>query len=74
MRGVNDTNVQAYLKFMVDMAVMFGANRTRAQDEMTDVLLFEEILVEVYQQNSTKNAPFSNTCKSYIAIQINACN
>lgn len=66
MRGVNDTTVQAYLKFMIDVAVMFGANRTRAQDEMTDVLLFEEILVKVCQQNSTKNAPISTTCKSYI--------
>lgn len=47
MRGVNDSNVQAYLAFMVDVAVMFGANRTQALDEMTDVLLFEEILVKV---------------------------
>lgn len=32
---------------MTDVAVRFGANRTRAQDEMTEVLKFEMRLVDV---------------------------
>lgn len=53
LKGLNDSIVQAYLEFMVDVAVMFGANRTRAQAEMTEVLLFEETLVKVCQQKIT---------------------
>lgn len=53
LKGVNDTNVQAYLQFMIDVAVMFGANRTSAQDEMLKVLEFEESLAEVYQLKTT---------------------
>lgn len=44
---MNDTNVKAYLELMVDVAVMFGANRTRAEKEMTDVLKFEIELAKV---------------------------
>lgn len=44
---MNDTNVQAYLEFMIDVAVIFGANRTRAEKEMTDVLEFEIELANV---------------------------
>lgn len=47
MQGLNDTSVQNYLEFMIDVAVMFGANKTRAQDEMIEVLKFEENMVKV---------------------------
>lgn len=60
MKGVNDTNVQAYLQFMIDVAVMLGANRTSAQDEMTDVLEFEESLVKVRINTSQFCFDFAN--------------
>lgn len=44
---MNDTNVQAYLEFMIDVAVIFGANRTRAEKDMSDVLQFEIELAKV---------------------------
>lgn len=47
IKSTNETNVQEYLKFMIDVAIMFGANETRAVDEMTGVLQFEELLVKV---------------------------
>lgn len=47
MNGMSDKNVQDYLQFMTDVAVIFGANITRAQTEMTEVLKFEEIMVTV---------------------------
>lgn len=34
---------------MVDTAVMFGANRTRAESELLDALQFEIELAKVYQ-------------------------
>lgn len=46
-KSLDHPNVQAYLKFMIDAAVMFGANRTRAQREMTEVLKFEKRFVSV---------------------------
>lgn len=49
---MNDSSVQAYLEFMVDVAVMLGANRTRAHAEMSDVLLFEEDLAKVYERKA----------------------
>lgn len=47
LRGLNDSVVQAYYEYMVDMATIFGANKTRARDEMLDVLEFEMKLANV---------------------------
>lgn len=42
---------------MIDAAVMFGANRTRAEKEMTEVLQFEIDLANVISTNR-KNSHF----------------
>lgn len=50
--------VKAYYDFMVDAAVIFGANKTNAEFEFLDVLQFESELAKVTQelkkQNQTK--------------------
>ena len=45
--GFDDENVQAYYSYMVDMAVIFGADRFNAELEMKDVLNFEMRLANV---------------------------
>lgn len=39
--------VQAYHSYQVDLAVLFGADRSRAESEMREVLDFEIELAEV---------------------------
>ena len=47
-KGIQDTNVKAYYDFMVDVAVMFGANRSAAERELLDSLNFEIELAKVF--------------------------
>lgn len=46
-KGTEHPHVKAYLNFMIDVAVMFGANRTRAVSELHDALQFEIELAKV---------------------------
>ncbi|XP_018009275.1 neprilysin-2-like [Hyalella azteca] len=41
LRGLNDSDVRAYLDYQVSLAALLGANRTAAQLELTESLLFE---------------------------------
>ncbi|XP_037025005.1 neprilysin-2-like [Bradysia coprophila] len=45
--GGKNPNVKAYLDYMIDVAVLFGANRTRASEELMEVLLFEAALAQI---------------------------
>lgn len=47
MRGLNDSVVDAYYSYMVDMAVIFGADRDKAREDMLEVLSFEMSLANV---------------------------
>lgn len=47
VRGIEDTNVKAYYDFMVDAAVIFGANKSDAERELLDSLKFEIELAKV---------------------------
>lgn len=47
VNGLDDDGVKAYYKFMVENAVVFGANRSRAESEMRDALDFEIKLANV---------------------------
>lgn len=47
VKGIEDTNVRAYYDFMVDAAVIFGANKTDAERELLDSLKFEIELAKV---------------------------
>lgn len=49
LRGLNDTAVAGYYKLMVESAVMLGANRSTAEEEMLEALKFETILANVSQ-------------------------
>ncbi|KAF5280978.1 hypothetical protein FQR65_LT14902 [Abscondita terminalis] len=40
IQGYNNTIVQLYYKFLVDLAVIFGANRTVASSQMNDAIHF----------------------------------
>lgn len=46
-QGIAEPNVRAYYDFMVDTAVMFGANRTTAEQELLQSLQFEIDLSKV---------------------------
>lgn len=41
LKGINDQLVQKYLNFMVQTAVMLGADEAEAKDELKNSLLFE---------------------------------
>lgn len=47
VRGLNDTVVKAYYDYMVDMAVLFGAKREVAKEELYQSLQFEISLANV---------------------------
>lgn len=46
-RGFSDKLVQAYYEYMVDIAVLLGAERPRAEVELKDSLEFEMKLANV---------------------------
>lgn len=47
IQGIENKYVQAYVDFMVDNAVIFGANRTKAREELLQSLEFETKLANV---------------------------
>lgn len=46
-KGFNDKIVQAYYSYMVDIAVILGANKTNAEIELRESLEFEMNLANV---------------------------
>lgn len=47
VKGIESEAVQAYLNFMVENAVLFGGDRSKAEGELKDALEFEIKLAEV---------------------------
>lgn len=47
IKGLENPIVTAYHSYQVDMAVLYGADRKRAEKEMRDVLDFEFALANV---------------------------
>jgi len=47
LRGLNDSAVAGYYKLMIESAVILGANRTTAEEEMLQTLKFETTLANV---------------------------
>ncbi len=47
VKGANDTEVQAYLEYMVSMAELLGADRDVAKAELMDVLNLEIALANI---------------------------
>ena len=47
IKGMNDTIVQAYLSYMMDIAMLYGADKNRATKEMQESLDFMIALANV---------------------------
>ena len=47
VKGMEDKLVTAYYDYMVDIAVLYGANKTRAMKELKESLQFEMVLANV---------------------------
>lgn len=47
LRGIDDGVVKAYYDYMVDVAVIFGADKERAKKEFLEALQFETSLANV---------------------------
>lgn len=47
VKGLDDKIVKAYYDYMVDIAVLFGADRDRASRELKESLDFEILLANV---------------------------
>lgn len=47
IKGMENPIVKAYHSYQVDMAVLYGADRSRAEKEMKEVLEFEFALANV---------------------------
>ncbi|RXG55910.1 Endothelin-converting enzyme 2 [Armadillidium vulgare] len=45
--GLNDSVVQAYLRFSIDVATLMGADPSQAEEEMKEVLQFQMELAEI---------------------------
>lgn len=49
VKGLDEKLVQAYYSYMVDMAVLFGADKLEAEKELKEALFFEIKLANVSQ-------------------------
>lgn len=52
-KGHDDKIVKAYYRYMVDVAVIYGADRNAAESELMDALNFEMALANVNITNSS---------------------
>lgn len=57
LRGLGDSVVQAYFEYMVDLAIIFGADGDRAKEELLDVLQFEINIANVCKLFNIKLDP-----------------
>ena len=48
IKGIEDKDVQAYLDFQIDLAVLLGADREDARKEQTEAVEFEIALANVF--------------------------
>ena len=49
LKGLNDSDVQAYLEYQVSLAELLGADRDSARNQLTDSLRFEMAIANVSQ-------------------------
>jgi len=54
-KGIHDKNVDIYYRYMVDIAVLFGADRQRAIKEMGESLEFEIELAKIAMSSKKEN-------------------
>jgi membrane metallo-endopeptidase-like protein 1 len=53
-KGLNDTAVQASLDYMIQLAVLFGADKNTAASDMKDVIEFEISLAKVIRKGGLR--------------------
>ena len=53
LRGLNDSDVQAYLEYQVSLAELLGANRTDAMEQLTESLKFEIKIANVSPKSAS---------------------
>lgn len=70
LKGMDDPLVQAYYQLMVDSAVLLGANKTKADEEMKAALQFEMTLANVcvFQELMLQEKYFRSTACLMILI------
>lgn len=64
-KGFADSNVQAYHSYMVSVATYFGANKTKAEEDFANALLFEMLLANV-----SKIFKFMNLNEKFILFRL----
>ena len=57
VKGFNETMVTAYYDYMVDIAVLFGADKEKAKIELREVMEFEIILANISWSNGKRRNP-----------------
>lgn len=67
-KGLTDKIVKAYYEYMVDMAVIYGADKARAERELLDSLNFEIALANVSKIVETNGLISSNYRRTKILI------
>ena len=60
LKGLNDTDVQAYLHYQVGLAELLGANRTRAEEELKESIEFEIQIANVSRLNASQCLKFGS--------------
>ena len=64
IKRLNESLVQAYHKYQVDLAVLFGANESLAKVEMKQALNFEIELAEVSNKKHIRLTQRANGSKN----------
>lgn len=66
--GLQHSHVKAYLDFMVDVAVIFGADRTDAEYELLESLRFEMELAKVLKTTQFPKSSILKMCLFFVRI------
>ena len=64
IKGFEDKDVQAYYNYMINIAVLLGADKERAKEEMKEALMLELKLSELSlpREKRRNNWPRSRRC------------
>lgn len=67
-KGLEDKIVKAYYEYMVDIAVIYGADRSRAERELMESLEFEMKLANVGFAIFSKHETIKQTTKKQMNL------
>ncbi|XP_014244702.1 neprilysin-2-like [Cimex lectularius] len=72
LKGLNDTTVEKYYNYMVDVAVLLNGNRTRARQELLHSLNFEIELAKLSHDIEKVETKFGSLKKEFPSIPLKA--